>query len=269
MTDRPITPADELLIVTDDKGFVTLHEPNEDGEPGDLVASVWRGDYLPLLTRPSPVVDGPTASPDDIAKVMSYKWLDPECCEGGCQSLVWKGRYESAVKGRADFRTALRDKRAALAMRPAPETTASDDVVEALTRHCSMALRSGYPRTAGHGRIEVPVTSVFIDCSCGQEIEGSDEHEVRTLWAVHALTNLPKPTEQATSPAPDAVLREAIDWFHRNADGLKSDIALAHRSRGNGCTEWMREDDRDFRRDLDKHLAALASSKPTGERERV
>lgn len=42
-----------LLIVTDDKGFVTLHEPNEDGEPGDLVASVWRDDWLPALAAAS------------------------------------------------------------------------------------------------------------------------------------------------------------------------------------------------------------------------
>lgn len=36
----------ELLVVRDDKGFVTLHEPNEDGAPDDIVASIWREDYL-------------------------------------------------------------------------------------------------------------------------------------------------------------------------------------------------------------------------------
>lgn len=35
-----------------------------------------------------------------------YKWLDPECAHEGCQSLVWKGRYESAVKDRREFRQA-------------------------------------------------------------------------------------------------------------------------------------------------------------------
>ncbi len=45
--------AADLIVVTDDKGFITLHEPNEDGEAGDLVASVWRDDWLATL-RPSP-----------------------------------------------------------------------------------------------------------------------------------------------------------------------------------------------------------------------
>lgn len=35
-----------------------------------------------------------------------HKWHDPECGVNGCQSLVWKGRYDSAVKGRSDFRDA-------------------------------------------------------------------------------------------------------------------------------------------------------------------
>ena len=39
-----------LIVVTDDKGFITLHEPNEDGDPGDIVASVWRDDWLDALT---------------------------------------------------------------------------------------------------------------------------------------------------------------------------------------------------------------------------
>jgi hypothetical protein len=38
-----------LLVQTDDKGYVTLHEPDEDGNPGDLVASVWRDDWLESL----------------------------------------------------------------------------------------------------------------------------------------------------------------------------------------------------------------------------
>lgn len=38
-----------LLVQTDDKGYVTLHEPDEDGKPGDVVASVWRDDWLDPL----------------------------------------------------------------------------------------------------------------------------------------------------------------------------------------------------------------------------
>lgn len=41
-------------------------------------------------------------SPED------HKWFDPECGVNGCQSLIWKGRYESAVRGRQDFRQAYR-----------------------------------------------------------------------------------------------------------------------------------------------------------------
>jgi|GEM_PF-1622544 len=50
--DGPEAPAREgakLIRVVDDSGFTTLHEPDEDGGAGDLVASVWRGDYLPRL----------------------------------------------------------------------------------------------------------------------------------------------------------------------------------------------------------------------------
>jgi hypothetical protein len=36
----------QLIVVTDPKGFITLHEPDEDSKPGDLVASVWRDDWL-------------------------------------------------------------------------------------------------------------------------------------------------------------------------------------------------------------------------------
>jgi len=46
-----------LLRVTDAKGFITLHEPDEDGNPGDLVASVWRDDWLDRLTATPPASD--------------------------------------------------------------------------------------------------------------------------------------------------------------------------------------------------------------------
>jgi hypothetical protein len=59
-------------------------------------------------------------------------------------------------------------------------------------------------------------------------------------------------------------LREAMDWFRRHADALKSEVRTAHMARGGAASEWMREDDRDFRHELDKHLAALASHPPSG-----
>jgi hypothetical protein len=41
----------KLIRVIDAKGYVTLHEPDEDGNPGDLVASVWRDDWIaPLVS---------------------------------------------------------------------------------------------------------------------------------------------------------------------------------------------------------------------------
>lgn len=62
-----------------------------------------------------------------------------------------------------------------------------------------------------------------------------------------------------------ARLREAeaaLAWFHVHATSLKCDVRSAHYNRGNGTTEWMREEDRDFRADLEKALerarAALA-----------
>src|SRR5690606_5294827 len=54
---------------------------------------------------------------DQIERVMSSKWLDPECGEDGCQSLKWKHLYEQAVQGRRDFRQAYRDARAQVSER--------------------------------------------------------------------------------------------------------------------------------------------------------
>ena len=53
-TGEDLTPAlangdAHLLVNRDDKGYVTLHEPDEDGNPGDVVASVWRDDWLDAL----------------------------------------------------------------------------------------------------------------------------------------------------------------------------------------------------------------------------
>lgn len=49
---------------------------------------------------------------------------------------------------------------------------------------------------------------------------------------------------------------------HRN--DIEADIRSAHSNRGGGASEWMREDDRDFRKDLyatfDELEAALAAT---------
>ncbi len=49
LTLAPVGDGAYLLVHRDDKGYVTLHEPDEDGMPGDLVASVWRDDWLEAL----------------------------------------------------------------------------------------------------------------------------------------------------------------------------------------------------------------------------
>jgi len=49
-----------------------------------------------------------------IEALAGHKWLDPECGANGCQSLVWKARYEAAVNGRREFRQAYRNVKAKL-----------------------------------------------------------------------------------------------------------------------------------------------------------
>jgi Lar family restriction alleviation protein len=64
----------------------------------------------------------PQAGEAVASKILDHKWLDSECIERGCQSLVWKGRYESAVKGRKDFREAYKEARSSC---PTPTETAA------------------------------------------------------------------------------------------------------------------------------------------------
>lgn len=63
-------------------------------------------------TLPETARDIVAALDNPCAKIFDHKWLDPECVETGCQSLIWKSRYEAAVKGRQDFRRALASERA-------------------------------------------------------------------------------------------------------------------------------------------------------------
>jgi len=81
---------------------------------------------------------GPAAEPAGGTapeKILDHKWLDPKCIECGCQSLVWQGRYENAVKGRAEFRQAYREQRAAQAG-TAAEPVAWPDV-DSIERSCT------------------------------------------------------------------------------------------------------------------------------------
>lgn len=49
------------------------------------------------------------AADKPIAGAAEHMWFDPGCAGNGCQSLVWKSRYEAAVRGRQDFRNSYRD----------------------------------------------------------------------------------------------------------------------------------------------------------------
>ena len=60
--------------------------------------------------------------------IEDHKWLDPECGAKGCQSLVWKSLYESAVKGRSDFRQTHREIRDRLRAQVAGKLRTGDHV---------------------------------------------------------------------------------------------------------------------------------------------
>ena len=55
----------------------------------------------------------------------------------------------------------------------------------------------------------------------------------------------------------DKEMDVAIEWIGRNSHLIKNTVALAHRSNLAPLTSWMREDERDWRDELSKHLAAL------------
>lgn len=85
-----------------------------------------------------------------------HKWLDPECGVHGCQSLVWRSRYEAAINGRRDFRKAFKDTRAAIAVRDEALRQAADrldNFIAAMSLPIPdaihmKALRSGLPEVA-------------------------------------------------------------------------------------------------------------------------
>ena len=66
-----------------------------------------------------------------------------------------------------------------------------------------------------------------------------------------------------------AELTGALKWFDLHADSLAADLRSAHHSRGEGGSQWMAEDDRDFRADFRKAIeivrAALQAHGPAKE----
>lgn len=90
---------------------------------------------------------------------------------------------------------------------------------------------------------------------------------IRNLTPLYAAPQPPvegRRDTQAHEPLPSlpVEVREALKWFVDHKDSITSDVLSAQRNRGNGASEWMHEDDRDFRRDLstafDKASAALS-----------
>lgn len=55
-------------------------------------------------------------------------------------------------------------------------------------------------------------------------------------------------------------LVDASGYFSRKRKSILTDIMSAHSGRGAGASSWMREDDSDFYRDLDKAFDALAAA---------
>ncbi|MEO1108294.1 MAG: hypothetical protein AAFX90_10260 [Pseudomonadota bacterium] len=75
------------------------------------------------------------------------------------------------------------------------------------------------------------------------------------IWAkVADFLEIHGPFDDETPPAvqPGQGVREALTGILKHREGIMSDIQSAHSNRGNGASEWMREDDRDFRAGLRK-----------------
>jgi hypothetical protein len=77
------------LVMT--KGDTILAALTERKAPGEVEG---------LVERPSD---------QDVETMLSRKWLDPECLHDGCQSLVWKRKFERCDAERDKFLWQVRD----------------------------------------------------------------------------------------------------------------------------------------------------------------
>ncbi|EKF40873.1 hypothetical protein NA8A_18317 [Nitratireductor indicus C115] len=64
-------------------------------------------------------------------------------------------------------------------------------------------------------------------------------------------------------------LEEALRRLTAMRKGIEADVSSAHSNRGNGASEWMREDDRDFRRELCEAFDAAHAALTAGEEAEV
>lgn len=72
---------------------------------------------------------------------------------------------------------------------------------------------------------------------------------------------LPGFKNEPASPSPELTqLVKAARWFEKNAEGIKADVSSAHSNSRQGASEWMVEDDREFRKELRDNFEALTAA---------
>ena len=89
-----VLPASPLLPVVDDKGYITLHAPDEDGKPGDIVFSTWGDDWPAYLAGPPPVA---TATVVDAGEASG--WIVGN--DSGTEWRAWKRGFPVWTNDRA------------------------------------------------------------------------------------------------------------------------------------------------------------------------
>ncbi len=105
---------------------------------------------------------------------------------------------------------------------------------------------------AGWKTVPVEPTEEMISAGCDQWDDGKAEGEIyRAMLAASPAPPIPEGIE---------ALAASATWFHQHRKSIEADIRSAHYSRGNGTTQWMTEDDRDFRNELEAAFTRLADA---------
>lgn len=126
---------------------------------------------------------------------------------------------------------------------------------------------------ADEGRTERDAALAEITALRANEKELSDAY-LRIRAKLQAWDTKPGGVDrfEVTEAALDAALARVAELegqvgaLLKLRKSIEADVRSAHQSRGNGASEWMRDDDREFRRDLSTTLDALESAlSPAGE----
>ena len=115
---------------------------------GAMVARTWP-------SPPGTAAPSPPAGEEGLGQTTNG--LTPRCGVHGCQSLVWRSRYEAAINGRRDFRKAFQDTRAAIAVRDEALRQAADrldNFIAAMSLPIPDAIHEGVAAVAG-GRFPI------------------------------------------------------------------------------------------------------------------